>query len=332
MTKALPQVTFKGKTYHCSPEKTLLTNLLEKNIALPYSCLEGVCFACMLQAVKGSPPTKSQMGLSQAQKENNFFLACQCHVEEDLEIKLPSTHAQQTFVTTLVQKKQLSNDIFLLSFQCPLGFEYQAGQFVNFIHPQTKALRSYSISSVENEGFLDFHIKLLPNGELSTLLCNQLNHGDEIAFTGPFGNCFYNSAKPNQPLILAGVGTGLAPLYGIVKDAIRFKHLANIYLFHGALDEQGLYFSQELAALALAHPRVTYVPSTLQNNNKGIIQGNIDEIIINTIGDCHGKRAYLCGDTATVKTMQKALFFAGIPKSEMFADAFIPASATKNQS
>ena len=53
--------------------------------------------------------------------------------------------------------------------------------------------------------------------------------------------------------MLAGAGTGLAPLYGIARDALAQGHTGPVWLFHGGVDLRGLYLAEELKAL---RPRV----------------------------------------------------------------------------
>ena len=80
-----------------------------------------------------------------------------------------------------------------------------------------------------------------------------------VSIQGPSGNCFYLPGQPDEPLLLAGTGTGLAPLYGIARDALTQGHCGPIWLFHGSLNPAGLYLQQELTDLAARHANFQYV-------------------------------------------------------------------------
>ena len=321
----MAKVTYKNKTYTCDPEKSLLNNVLSQGGFLPYSCMEGVCHACMMCATEGTPPPESQRGLHQARINQNCFLACQCKGNEDMTITPPPETLQQTFTAQLVERTQLDEHVFLLSFQCPIGFDFHAGQFVNIIHPETKNFRSYSIASIPSEGYLEFHIRHIPQGQVSSWLCEQAKLGDEVNFEGAFGDCYYASKSIHQPLILAGSGTGLAPLYGILKAAIYAGHQGEIQLFHQAYSEGHLYYHDKLKALAEKHENITYIPCVQQGNiPQGGASGDIAKIVSQAVGDGAGKKAYVCGNPDTVSALNKALFMVGVAKDNIYADAFIP--------
>ncbi|MCF6208505.1 MAG: hypothetical protein L3J61_03865, partial [Ghiorsea sp.] len=68
---------------------------------------------------------------------------------------------------------------------------------------------------------------------------------------------------------------------------------------------------------------LTYIPCVLQGEAPtGGKQGAIDKLIIETLGDCTGKRAYLCGDAAVVQAMKDTLLQHGLTENNILADAF----------
>src|SRR3989339_1246100 len=76
------------------------------------------------------------------------------------------------YTTTLINKKQLTDDVFEFHLTKPAGFEFQAGQFVEFTmsHDKETILRSYSIASSPEDKDLLFFIKIIPNGKASACL------------------------------------------------------------------------------------------------------------------------------------------------------------------
>lgn len=125
----------------------------------------------------------------------------------------------------------------------------------------------------------------------------------------------YVPGREQQPLLLAGTGTGLAPLYGIARDALAAGHHGPIHLVHG-VPSRRLYLRPELLALADEHANFTYTASVLDED------GPMDKAMLARHPSLKGWRAYVCGDPAIVQRMRKTLFLAGAALNDIHADAF----------
>jgi ferredoxin-NADP reductase len=88
---------------------------------------------------------------------------------------------------------------------------------------------------------------------MSDLIAEELARGDRLQVSNPTGLCFYEGADPERPIVLAGAGAGLAPLWGIVRDALQQQHRGLIRLYNGARERASLYLVEELQALADRH-------------------------------------------------------------------------------
>ncbi|HYP90709.1 MAG TPA: hypothetical protein VEQ59_21205, partial [Polyangiaceae bacterium] len=162
---------------------------------------------------------------------------------------------------------------------------------------------------------------------MSNWLASAEAIGACVRLRGPAGDCFYTSADAEQPLVLAGAGTGLAPLWGILRDALAAGHRGAIQLWHGALAADGLYLRTELAALAQQYPQFTYHPCALQGEpSRELSVGRLDELLLQAIPTYGRQRFYLCGDAPLVQGLKRKLFLRGAPLREIFADAFLGAS------
>ncbi|MDX8395577.1 MAG: FAD-binding oxidoreductase [Mariprofundaceae bacterium] len=317
----MPTITFEGTPYDCSSDETVLDSLTRHGVLLPSGCKSGSCHSCKVKAVKGTPPESSQAGLKDTLKSQNYFLTCICKPTEELEIALADI--SDRFTGQVIEKKWLNKQVIKIKINRPDDFNYQAGQFINLIRNTDQLVRSYSLASIENDEFLELHIKRVPDGKMSNWTCDELQENDEISFFGPSGNCFYVPGKSEQPLLLAGTGTGLAPLYGIARDAIKAGHTGDIRLFHASLDAEGLYYEDELKELAANHPQLTYTPCVLKGETPtGGLSGEVDKAVVQALGSLTGYRVFICGDAPIVETMQRSFFFAGASMQEIYADAF----------
>lgn len=227
-----------------------------------------------------------------------LFLACCCLPEEDIDICLPDTELIR-IPAIVSQINKLSDDVLELKIKPNEPFKYRPGQYVTLWRDEHTG-RSYSLASLPaTDDTLNFHIKRVPNGVFSSWAHQQLRSGDTLFVQGPSGDCFYTQGKPEQNLLLVGTGTGLAPLYGIIRDALANGHKGSIHLFHGALDMSGLYLQDQLSTLAQQHDELVYHPCVLKSGHdmpENVVEGDISKIVAEIIPEPTSWKTFLCGD------------------------------------
>jgi len=71
-------VMYQGSEYKfiVKPGKTILQSALDKDIDLPYSCMSGLCTACMGKCLSGKVEMGDQDGLSEKEVKNGYVLTC----------------------------------------------------------------------------------------------------------------------------------------------------------------------------------------------------------------------------------------------------------------
>jgi NAD(P)H-flavin reductase len=278
-----------------------------------------------MKATSGVVPDKAQTGLKDSWKARGYFLACSCVPDADLDVVSPD--ADLRFPATIRSVRRLGPDVVEVRLVPDSPIEFYSGQYVTIVRADGLA-RSYSVASLPEDGELELHIRKIPNGAMSGWFHDQARPGDRVTVIGPSGECFYVPGREDQPLLLAGTGTGLAPLYGILRDAIARGHRGSIYLFHGALHAGGLYLVDELREIARANTQVSYVPSVLRGEaEQGLVVGALDQAIAQRIPNFSGWRGYVCGDPGIVQSLKMKLFLAGMASKDIHADAFIPAAS-----
>jgi CDP-4-dehydro-6-deoxyglucose reductase, E3 len=318
----LTKLTYKDRPVEVTPGETVLEALHRAGIDAPSSCRAGNCQTCLHRAIDGTPPPSSQNGLTDAQKALGFFLPCICHPKEPLTI-VPPDDAGERREAIVRELEQLSPDVLRLRLEAE-DFAYRPGQFLELIAGDDLS-RHYSLASHPDEdSFLEMHIRIHANGRMSRRLSAELQPGHKLHIAGPRGTCFYEGVDADQPLTLIGAGTGLAPLYGVLRDALRQGHRGPIRLYHGARDRTGLYLSDALQGLAQTRVNVSYVAAAL---DPGAPHGG--DIAALALAEEAGRAAqtafFLCGGENLVKRMKRDLFMAGASLRAIRSDVFSPA-------
>lgn len=323
----MPNIHIGDRTYHCGADETLLDALLRQDVAIPHACRQGVCQSCMLRSLQDPPPAAAQHGLKDVLRHGGHFLACLCRPEQDMTLSLDGAAAGYT-PAVLVARRQLNADILQLDVECRQPFAYHGGQFVN-LQRLDGLTRSYSIANAAHAGNrLSFHVRKLPGGRFSGWLHDELAVGDSLGVSAALGHCHYLPGRPDRDLLLIGTGSGLAPLAGIIAEALHHGHAGRIQLFHGSRDAAGLYWQAEMRQLAAVHRNFHYTPClSAADAPAGYARGRAHDVALAAVADLRGWAVYLCGHPDLVAAGRRRAYLQGASLNDIHADAFHTAQA-----
>ncbi len=318
----MQRITIGESTFSCQPNETVLETLLRENIKVPHGCRQGLCQACQMRSLDNSPPTSSQVGLKDTLQKQHYFLACLCHPEQDMTVALPNQQGA-SIEARVVSKQLLSPDIVQLILEYQSPFSFFAGQFVNLKRPDGLT-RSYSIANIPlAKNILEFHIRRLPNGQFSSWVYDEVALDAQLSISEAQGACHYLPGRAEQPLMLVGTGSGLAPLYGIIADALAQDHSGPIHLFHGSRDINGLYFIDEMRKLAAEFDNFHYTPCLSgEDIDSEYLRGRADDLALSSTETLSGWRVFLCGHPEMINQAKKTAFMKGASINDIYTDAF----------
>lgn len=318
----MPRITYGGQSCE-SGDQSVLDSLIARGVHIPHSCRSGVCQTCMMQAIHGKPTPKSQDGLKPTLVEQNYFLACSCHPQEDMEVVLPANG-----IVRLEGKisgiDRLTTDILGIRIRPAQPFTYRAGQYINLFKDENTS-RCYSLASVhalDEELFLN--VRRVPGGVVSNWIASNLREGDTVTISEAIGDCFYTPGMPEQDILLIGTGSGLAPLYGIVRDALHKGHRGRIALYHGNYSAAGFYLVDELKKLEREHSNFNYLPCVSEPaaHLNGYCQGMVLDVALQDHPSLTGWRVFLCGHPEMVTAARREAYLAGAAIKDIYADPF----------
>ncbi|HKK05063.1 MAG TPA: 2Fe-2S iron-sulfur cluster-binding protein [Gammaproteobacteria bacterium] len=318
----MSKLVYNDVSYERGKHESVLDALLRQGVNVPFSCRRGSCQVCLMRATAGDVPEDAQRGLRPELRALGYFLPCQCVPAGDFDAAPPRD--ADLYVKALVHdKERVAPDVVRLLLEVGFGFHYRAGQFVN-LRPPGGPPRSYSLASLPEDYFLELHVKRMENGLVSGWIHDSVQIGEAVDIQGPQGANYYLSGDPTQPLLLVASGTGLAPLIGIARDALRAGHTGPMHLYHGAHEEQGLYRHDELKALARKYPQVQYIPCVSGPGGAPpeAAAGRAEDVAFERQPDLSGWRVYLAGPPEMVESGCGRAARAGAHPSQIHADPF----------
>lgn len=314
-------ITFEGKEFVSKEGETVLDCLLRAGVSVTNSCKSGICHSCILKT-NSEVDGKSQKGLSDSKKNAGLFLSCQQQVADKMEVFSPD--ANTLFIDAIIVDQQRVSDSVVVVKVRPLqDFTFKAGQFLNIIRADGHC-RSYSIASRTGDSELEFHIRKVANGVLSNWFYDEQLVNEKIKISEANGECSLSDDLKGKDLLLIGVGTGLAPLYGVVQDAIESSSMGKINLIHGSFSFDGLYYCEGLKELEMKNETFDYYPLFLKGDDReGFIKGDIVEFVKKFNFDTSNTVVMICGDPLIVKNLKQTIFLAGVPSKSILSDPFV---------
>jgi NAD(P)H-flavin reductase len=221
----------------------------------------------------------------------------------------------QSFTARVSRVRDLTHDVRELDLRLmePPQITFKAGQFVSFEVGQDEKkrtlIRPYSIASPPSQTeTVTLLLNLVPGGPGSTYLFS-LKEGDETQFKGPAG-AFRLRDDPARDYLFVATGTGIAPIRSMLLALFEKDAAGSVTLFWGLRSRRDLYYQDELAAWAKAHPRFTFT-TTLSRQEDGWQgeRGRVTRLAEERIASVQNLAVYLCGNSGMIQdvtgTIQK---------------------------
>lgn len=315
-------ITFNNQPYLLATDENVLTCFLRHGLDYPHSCRAGICQSCLIKAKDGVIESSWQEGLPETLKAQGYFLACLAKPATSIAVQSPDA-AECEVEATIIDITRLNYNVLKIKLAVANPEIWIPGQYLNLINSEEIA-RSYSIANLPaQDGYIELHIKMVEKGAMSQWLQQAALAITQVRLRGPFGKCYYHNPDNRQfDMLLAGTGTGLAPLMAITKAALSQRHVGAITLVHGGRIDEDIYYTEELKTLAALFNNFHYDPCVLKS------QGNypeaaVEQRVLAHLNNPSNTQVFVCGPKETTNKLKTSIFLAGVPSRSIFSDSFL---------
>ncbi len=230
------------------------------------------------------------------------------------------------------KKENISDNATIFTLEIPKElksvFHYVCGQYLTAILniDGRKIGRGYSIASCPyTDQDMEFAVKKIPRGKTSVYVVDSLKEGDFLEVTTPQGH-FFDTSENIESLhyVLIGAGSGITPLFSILKTVLIENKDNKATLFYGNRFEEDIIFKKELDSLEEKYKNrlfVTHFLSQASNKWEGrrgrISEEDIKEMVEDLKTKILPMTFYICGPEIMMKTAQKTILDCGIEEKRI---------------
>jgi Na+-transporting NADH:ubiquinone oxidoreductase subunit F len=210
----------------------------------------------------------------------------------------------------------------------PGDITFTAGQYMQLESPEYKGhdsvMRAYSLSSVPSDNsHVELIIRLVPDGICTTWVFEHFQEDDEAFMSGPYGD--FKLSDTDAPIIFIAGGSGMAPIWSILRDMKEKGIDRKATYFFGALTQKDLFYVDELRELEKEMPNFKFVPALSNEPEDSDWEGErglITEVVDRHFEDTSEHEGYLCGSPGMIDASVEVLTGNGMPETRVYYDKF----------
>lgn len=312
----------------------ILDAAIEKEVPLLYQCRSGGCSSCMAQLTEGDAPIRP--GVSSSLLDSEYAagqrLLCLCEAQSDCTFSVPyssnvgagAVNEVHAFIDSI---ERIAINVVRLTLELAEGdwLDFRPGQFIQIEVPGAGVLRSYSPSStLADLPKLEFLVRLIPGGAMSSYLEEHAKADDVLTLRGPYGAFFLREEHKRAQQIFVAGGTGLAPILSMI-DSLRQSGGTKppMLLSFGCATPDALFALDDIELrqcwLPTLQTRISVNQGAQKTQHLGTPVSALDDsdvISPNAV-------AYLCGPQPMIDAATTRLIELGIPPHNIFSEQFV---------
>lgn len=320
-----------GKRFAVEAGESVLDAARRVGLALPYSCLSGVCGSCKATLISGQChyPRNPPSGLNAAELARDQVLLCQAMPLSDLivgarEVASVADMPRRTLALKLVEKSLLAPDVVRLMLRPSHGdaLKRLPGQYLDVLLADGKR-RAFSIANAPHTGTgIELHVRHVAGGGFTRHVFEDLQPGAVLRVEGPLGT-FVPREHSERPLLFVAGGTGFAPIKALIEHFLHLGTRRGITLFWGARTPDELYLRKLPEIWTTVAPSLRFVPvvsmATPRHDER---IGLVHEAVLEDHPDLSASDVYMSGPPALIDAGRRSFVQAGLPEDRLYYDSF----------
>lgn len=192
--------------------------------------------------------------------------------------------------------------------------------------------RSYSLcSSPATDKEIRVAVKKVCNGKGSTWINEKLKVGDSVEVMTPMGNFFSTlDANNKKHYVLFAGGSGITPMFSILKTVLAAEPHSRVTLIYGNRDEQSIIFRKQIDQVAADNSMRVKVIHVLENPPAGtdelyrgiLLPEKVRAIFDKHVGLSPGNEYFICGPGPMMENVKKVLADVKAPADRTHIEYF----------
>ena len=241
----------------------------------------------------------------------------------------------KNYSLTILEIIQETEDTKTFVFKNPIfnKIKYEAGQYLTLLLRINgrKYARPYSFSSTPLvDSLLSITVKRVSNGIVSNYIHNSFKIGDVIEVMEPMGDFVLNKKESIYSIYFWGVGSGITPLFSLIKEVLNSRPNTIVHLVYGNKNEDSTIFKTQLKKLQEEHPIVFNMSifysreDTFELNDihKGRITSTFVANLLSQNKNTKESLHYICGPFGLKELIKNKLHDLEVPMSSIFSEDF----------
>ncbi|WP_031163558.1 globin domain-containing protein [Streptosporangium roseum] len=248
-----------------------------------------------------------------------------------LEADLRRAPGESWLRATVVERRRQTADAVSFTLRPPIPLSFKPGQYVSVavtLPDGARQIRQYSLSCAPSRGDWRITVKRVrgggtPDGEVSNWLHANVQAGDMLTISAPFGDL--TLPEGDTPLLLASAGIGGTPILSMVEHLAATGSTRPVTVVHADRAPADHAHREELKRLAADLPDATLHLWYEQACGCSCRpEPNIGQVDLAQVELPDGLSAYLCGPLPFMRGVRSELLRRGVPASDIHYEVFGP--------